>query len=222
MEWIDRLNRAVDYLEEHLKDPDLQEAARIACCSPYHFQRMFTLLAGTPLSEYLRRRRMSRAAVDLQSGAKIVDVALSYGYRSPTAFNRAFQTVHGLPPSQAKRPGARLKSHPPLRFAITVQGVEEMEYRIEKRGPFRVVGVSAPLNKDMGENFRLVPELWGRAAADGTIPRLAALMDGEPKGMLGICDGVDSSRYYIAAASSPPPGRRRPRRYSTGSWSGGW
>ncbi len=206
MEWIDRLNRAVDYLEEHLKDPDLQEAARIACCSPYHFQRMFTLLAGTPLSEYLRRRRMSRAAVDLQSGAKIVDVALSYGYRSPTAFNRAFQTVHGLPPSQAKRPGARLKSHPPLRFAITVQGVEEMEYRIEKRGPFRVVGVSAPLNKDMGENFRLVPELWGRAAADGTIPRLAALMDGEPKGMLGICDGVDSSRYYIAAASSAPAG----------------
>jgi len=176
MEWIDRLNRAVDYLEEHLKDPDLQEAARIACCSPYHFQRMFTLLAGTPLSEYLRRRRMSRAAVDLQSGAKIVDVALSYGYSSPTAFNRAFQTVHGLPPSQAKRPGARLKSHPPLRFAITVQGVEEMEYRIEKRGPFRVVGVSAPL------------------------------MDGEPKGMLGICDGVDSSRYYIAAASSAPAG----------------
>ncbi len=206
MKWIDRLNRAVEYLEEHLEAPELREAAKIACCSPYHFQRMFTLLAGVPLSEYIRRRRMSRAAADLQSGEKIVDTALKYGYSSPTAFNRAFQAVHGLPPSAAKTPGAALKSYPPLRFAITVQGVEEMEYRIETRGPFRVLGVSAPLKKDMEENFKLVPELWGRAAVDGTIPRLAALMDGEPKGLLGVCDGVDSSKYYIAAASSAPAG----------------
>lgn len=204
MEWIDRLNRAVEYLEGHLESPDLREAAKIACCSPYHFQRMFTLLSGAPLSEYIRRRRMSRAAADLQGGERIVDVALKYGYSSPTAFNRAFQAVHGLPPSAAKTPGAVLKSHPPLRFAITVQGVEEMEYRIEKRGPFRVIGVSAPLEKDMEENFKCVPELWDRAAADGTIPRLAALMDGEPRGLLGVCDGVDSSRYYIAVASSAP------------------
>ncbi len=204
MEWIDRLNRAVEYLEGHLEAPDLREAAKIACCSPYHFQRMFTLLSGAPLSEYIRRRRMSRAAADLQSGERIVDVALKYGYSSPTAFNRAFQAVHGLPPSAAKTPGAVLKSHPPLRFAITVQGVEEMEYRIEKKDAFRIVGVSAPLQKDMEENFKCVPELWGRAAVDGTIPRLAALMDGEPRGLLGVCDGVDSSRYYIAVASSAP------------------
>ena len=206
MEWIDRLNRAVDYMEKHIEAPDLQAAAKIACCSPYHFQRMFTLLAGVPLSEYIRRRRMSRAAVDLQCGEKIVDVALKYGYNSPTAFNRAFQVIHGLPPSQAKKPGVSLKSHPPLRFAITVQGVEEMEYRIEKRESFRIVGVAAPLGKDMEENFRCVPEMWGRAAVDGTISRLAALMDGEPKGLLGVCDGVDSSRYYIAVASSAPAG----------------
>lgn len=206
MEWIDRLNRAVEYLEEHLEGPDLGEAARIACCSPYHFQRMFSLLAGVPLSEYIRRRRMSRAAADLQNGEKIVDAALKYGYSSPTAFNRAFQAVHGLPPSAAKVPGTALKSYPPLRFAITVQGVEEMDYRIEKRDAFRIVGVSAPLGKDLEENFKSVPQLWGRAAADGTIPRLAALMDGEPKGLLGVCDGLESSRYYIAVASSAPAG----------------
>lgn len=206
MEWIDRLNRAVNYIEEHIESPDLLEAAKIACCSSYHFQRMFTLLAGVPLSEYIRRRRMSRAAVDLQNGEKIVDVALKYGYNSPTAFNRAFQSVHSLPPSAAKAPGAVLKSYPPLRFAITVQGVEKMEYRIEKREPFRIVGVSAPLKKDMEENFQCVPEMWGRAAVDGTIPRLAALMNSEPKGLLGVCDGVDSSRYYIAVASSAPAG----------------
>lgn len=204
MEWIDRLNRAMDYVESHLEEPDWQEAAGIACCSPYHFQRMFALLAGVSLSEYVRRRRMSRAAADLQSGERILDVALKYGYSSPTAFNRAFQAVHGLPPSQAKKPGVRLKSYPPLRFAITVQGVEEMEYRIETRDTFRIVGVSAPLGPDMEENFRNVPLLWGRAAADGTIPRLAALMDGEPKGLLGVCGGKDNSRYFIAAASSAP------------------
>ena len=204
MEWIDRLNRAVEYLEKYLEGPDLGEAARIACCSPYHFQRMFSLLAGVPLSEYIRRRRMSRAAADLQSGEKILDVALKYGYSSPTAFNRAFQAVHGLPPSAAKTPGTALKSYPPLRFAITVQGVEEMEYRIEKRNAFRIVGVSAPLGKDMEENFQNVPQLWGRAAADGTIPRLAALMDGVPRGLLGVCDGLDSAKYYIAVASSAP------------------
>lgn len=79
-----------------------------------------------------------------------------------------------------------------------------MEYRIERREPFRVIGVSASLKGDMEESFRRVPEMWNRAAVDGTIPRLAALMDGEPKGLLGICDGVDSSRYYIAVASSAP------------------
>lgn len=204
MEWIDRLNRAMDYVESHLEGPDWQEAAGIACCSPYHFQRMFALLAGVSLSEYVRRRRMSRAAADLQSGERILDVALKYGYSSPTAFNRAFQAVHGLPPSQAKKPGVGLKSYPPLRFAITVQGVEEMEYRIETKDAFRIVGVSAPLGQDMEENFRNVPQLWGRAAADGTIPRLAALIDGQPRGLLGVCGGKDNSRYFIAAASSAP------------------
>ena len=79
-----------------------------------------------------------------------------------------------------------------------------MEYRIETRDAFRIVGVSAPLGPDMEENFRNVPQLWGRAAADGTIPRLAALMDGEPRGLLGVCGGKDNSRYFIAAASSAP------------------
>ena len=85
MEWIDRWNQAIGYIEEHLtQDVDYEEAARIACCSQYHFQRMFGYMAGLPLSEYIRRRRMSRAAADLQSGEKILDVALKYGYASPT------------------------------------------------------------------------------------------------------------------------------------------
>ena len=81
-----------------------------------------------------------------------------------------------------------------------------MDYRIEQRPAFRIVGVSAPLKKDMEENFQCVPQLWGQAAVDGTIPRLAALMDGEPRGLLGVCDGLESAKYYIAVASSAPAG----------------
>ncbi len=101
MEWIERLNKAIDYIEEHLNDkPDYEQLGKIACCSGYHFQRMFAYMAGTPLSEYVRKRKMSLAAVDLQDGSeKIIDVALKYGYNSPTAFNRAFQSVHGIAPA---------------------------------------------------------------------------------------------------------------------------
>ena len=125
MEWIERFNQALDYMESHLDEQiSYETAAQIACCSVYHFQRMFSYLAGIPLAEYIRRRRMSLAAVDLQSdGAKVLDVALKYGYDSPTAFNRAFHSVHGLPPSRAKRQGTALKAYPPISFQITVKGV---------------------------------------------------------------------------------------------------
>ena len=104
MEWIKRMNQAVSYIEDHLTEEiRYEELGRTACCSAYHFQRMFGYMAGIPLSEYIRRRRMSLAAVDLMNGEKIIDVALKYGYSSPTAFNRAFQGVHGRAPSAVKK-----------------------------------------------------------------------------------------------------------------------
>ena len=209
MEWVHGLNRTITYIEEHLADEiDYGELAKLACCSAYHYQRMFAYMAGVPLSEYIRRRRMSRAAVDLQAGEKVVDVGLRYGYQSPTAFNRAFQAVHGIAPSAVREEGAAVKSFPPLRFTIVVKGAEEMEYRIEKREAFRIVGISAPLDADLEKNFAVVPQMWGKAAADGTIPRLAGLMDGQPAGLLGVsaCGDREDWRYWIAVASSQPAG----------------
>lgn len=105
MDWIELLNSAINYIEAHItEEPDYDQLAKIACCSTYHFQRMFAYMAGVPLSEYIRRRKMSLAAVDLQgSDEKIVDLALKYGYASPTAFNRAFQSIHGIAPSALKK-----------------------------------------------------------------------------------------------------------------------
>ena len=165
---------------------------------------MFAYIAGVPLSEYIRRRRMSLAAVDLQSGERVIDVGLKYGYSSPTAFNRAFQSVHGVAPSALRSEGAGVKSFPPLRFKLTVRGVEELNYRIETREAFRVVGRAYPLSREIEQNFLEVPKMWQGAVEDGSLERIIALMDGEPRGVLGVsaCGDGEEWRYYIAAASS--------------------
>lgn len=204
MDWIDRLNEAVSYIENHLGDEiDYERLGKIAGCSAYHFQRMFAFLAGVPLSEYIRRRRMSLAVADLRGGGKIVDISLKYGYSSPTAFNRAFQSVHKIAPSMVKGGGVTVKSFPPLNFKMTVKGVEEMNYRIETREAFRIVGISMPLQREIEKNFLEVPRMWQRAQSDGTVQKLAELMEGSPEGILGVCVCNDREpwRYLIAAAS---------------------
>lgn len=206
MEWIERLNQAINYIEEHLKDDmDYEQLGKVACCSSYHFQRMFTYMAGMPLSEYIRRRKMSLAAVELQGGdKKIIDVAAEYGYQSPTAFNRAFQSIHGVAPSAVKNEGVSLKSFPPITFKVTVKGVEEMNYRIETKDAFRIIGISQPLEKEIEKNFAVVPEMWQDAAMNGTIPKLAELMDAQPMGLLGVsaCNDVEQWKYFIAVSST--------------------
>lgn len=206
MEWVERLNQAMDYIEAHLTEEiDHAQLGRLACCSVYHFQRMFAYMAGVPLGEYIRRRRMSLAAVDLQNGdAKIVEVAQKYGYSSPTAFNRAFQSVHGIAPSAVRGEGVCVKSFPAITFSIAVKGGEAMDYRIETKDAFRIVGVSAPLAKEIEQNFMVVPTLWGQAVQDGTLQRLAARMDAQPAGLLGVsvCGEEEPWRYWIAVAST--------------------
>lgn len=207
MEWIDRLNNAISYIEENLTETvDYEQLGRIACCSAYHFQRMFAYMAGVPLSEYIRRRRMSLAAVDLQSGEKIIDVAGKYGYQSPTAFNRAFQTVHGIAPSAVKNEGVAVKSFPPISFKIIVKGAEEMNYRIETKEAFRIVGVSVPLEKDIEKNFAVIPSKWQEIAMNGTLQRLLGMMDTPPMGVLGVstCNDEEPWRYFIAVSTSKP------------------
>ncbi len=211
MEWIERLNQSTNYIEEHLTDEiSYEQLGRIACCSAYHFQRMFTYMAGMTLSEYIRRRKMSLAAVDLQGGdAKVIDIAEKYGYHSPTAFNRAFQSVHGIAPSSVKNEGISVKSFPPITFKITVKGAVEMNYRIETKEAFRIVGISAPLQGDIEKNFMIVPKMWQDAAANGTIQTLAGMMDTPLTGLLGVsaCNNEEEWKYFIAVASTKEKGR---------------
>lgn len=206
MEWVERLNQSMNYIEEHLTDEiDYEQLGRIACCSAYHYQRMFTYMAGITLAEYIRRRKMSLAAVDLQGGnEKIIDVAEKYGYRSPTAFNRAFQSFHGITPSSVKNKGVSVKSFSPIVFSVTVKGATEMNYRIVTKDSFSIIGISRPLDREIENNFMVVPKMWQDAVENGTIQKLAGLMDAAPMGLLGvsICNDEEQWKYFIAVSST--------------------
>jgi AraC family transcriptional regulator len=207
MEWLDRLNMAMDYIERSLEDGiNVDEAAHIACCSSFHFQRMFSYIAGLPLSEYVRRRRMSAAAFALQQGARVIDLALTYGYDSPTAFSRAFRSVHGVSPSQARRQGVSWKAYPCLSFHITIKGDTEMNYRIEEREAFRIVGAKAHFDMNVEEGFAKVPQFWAQTTQSGLAAAICALPMREPFGLLGVstCMNGRDFDYYIAVATDAP------------------
>jgi AraC family transcriptional regulator len=203
MDWIERMNMAINYIEEHiLEELDFSKVAKVVGCSTYHFQRMFLYMTDITLAKYIQRRRMSLAVGDLKSGEnKIIDVSLKYGYNSPTAFNRAFQSVHGIAPSLIKLEGVVVKSYPPISFKISIKGVEGLNYRIEKKEAFRIVGISTSLDQDYEVGWETIPQMWQLAERNGTIDKLATLMDGEPIGNLGVIIS-DDLRYFLAVAST--------------------
>jgi AraC family transcriptional regulator len=144
MDWLDRMNNAMDYIETHLtEDISFDEAAKIACCSTYHFQRMFSFITDVAISEYIRRRRLTLAAFDLQvDNARVIDIALKYGYDSPKSFARAFKNLHGILPTSARNDGVMLKAYPRMTFRISIKGDKELLYRIEKKEKFDVFGTT--------------------------------------------------------------------------------
>jgi len=174
MDWLDRMNNAMDYIEAHLTEElDYEQAARIACCSTYHFQRMFSFITTVPLSEYIRRRRLTLAAFELQqSTVKVIDIALKYGYESPEAFSRAFKKMHGVMPTASRTQGISLKSYPRLSFQISIRGDVELYYKIEEKQSIEMFGVSKEINAG-GENpFIEIPQFWTKCIADGTVDRI--------------------------------------------------
>ena len=205
MDWVKQLNIAIRYIEEHLTGTiEYDELAKILCCSTYQFQRMFAFMNDVPLSEYIRRRKLSLAVADIQNGERVIDVALKYGYSSPTAFSRAFQGLHGITPSEARKKGTLLKTYPPISFKLTITGTEELTYRIEERSAFEVAGISMLLDKSLEKNFCTVPQFWDNAVQDGTLTRLNSIDKGEFCDLLGIsvCGDYKTWKYYIAVATS--------------------
>ena len=183
---------ALEYLERNMDgDIDVNEAAGSACMSSFHFQRMFHMLTGVTVADYVRRRRLTLAAQELASTtARVGDVAIKYGYESPEAFSKAFSKAHGIAPSASKRPGVRLKAFPRLSFHISIRGDQDMEYTIAERAAFTVVGRAVRVSCKDGENLKTIPAFWGQVSTDGTIEALKTLSKGAKitgLSILGIC-----------------------------------
>ncbi|MEU6696236.1 helix-turn-helix domain-containing protein [Pseudonocardia sp. NPDC046786] len=201
----------MDAIEERLdREIDLREVAATALTSEYQLRRVFSVLAGMPLSEYVRRRRMTVAAGAVRDGREAVqDIAVRFGYSSADAFSRAFRGVHGIGPEQARRPGAVLRSQPRLSFRLTVEGSTDMQYRIVDKPAFRLVGrrtrstvAHEGINPDADRLVRSLP--------DSDRDLFDELSDQEPHGEVSAWDDVDGSGtaggavadYYVGAATS--------------------
>jgi AraC family transcriptional regulator len=211
------MNQAMKYLEEHLTDEiSYERIARIAGCSEYHFRRMFSYLAGMPLGEYIRCRRLALAGMLLRQGCKVIDCAIMLGYDSPDAFRKAFRWMHGVSPSKAKRDNAALKAFPSMAFQLTIRGGTTMDYRIVHKEAFNIVG----FKKRVTLQFEGVNPQMESVAAKLTpenIAELKAMCDTEPKGMLNISanyadgyteqpvEGMELDQYIGVATAKPTP-----------------
>lgn len=135
------MNEALDYIEAHLSDEiNDKELEKITGTSIYHFRRMFTFLSGITLGEYIRNRKLSNATFDLQhEGMSVTETAFKYGYESVDGFSRAFREWSGISPSEVKKKNM-FKAFPKLSFQLTIQGGISMDYRIENKDAFRIVG----------------------------------------------------------------------------------
>ena len=152
MDWLAGMNNVTKYIEDNLEEPIAYEAlSKIVGCSVYEFSRIFSFMAGVSLSEYIRRRRLTRAVFDIQNGSdRIVDVALKYCYESQATFTRAFKELHGTTPLSARKSGVPLKAYPPISFTLTVKGASELSFRMERLDELQLMGVPCQFRIDEG------------------------------------------------------------------------
>ena len=181
----------MDYLERGLEEEiEYRRAAAEANCSTFHFLRMFEVVTGVTVGEYVRRRRLSRAALELSEGeARITDLALRFGYESPDAFARAFKREFGITPSEARGGGVRLQIWPRMSFSVVLKGDIAMEFRIEKREGFEVTGLTLRASTENGANLREIPVFWDTCTREGHLKALESAVPKQSRmGVMGICE----------------------------------
>ncbi len=190
MDWITGIQRALDYTEAHLTDTvDYETAAKLACSSAFHFQRMFTMLCGFTLGDYIRMRRLSLAAEDLmQTTDKVIDIAYRFGYDTPESFSRAFVRFHGVTPTGARR-GGSVKSFSRLSVKLILSGGTSMDYRMEKKDAFTLVCKKKQVTKPQGDTATAyISAFWNEVSADGTMEKICRYGKFDTyHGVLGVC-----------------------------------
>ena len=205
MEWSERMNAAIACIEDNLAgEIDFNEAAKLACCSLFHFQRMFFAVIGVTPAEYARRRRLTLAARELTTnGDKVIDIALKYGYDSPDSFTRAFRNVHGINPLAAREPGVTLTAFPRVSFHIELKGGSDMDYQIIEKQSFDIVGKGRQFSNEQGKSFIELPQFWTEFMKDKSWDTLMKFTAGKPgavtgAGSLGICMMEKDMKFFYA------------------------
>ncbi|WP_044642489.1 AraC family transcriptional regulator [Risungbinella massiliensis] len=211
MDLLDKMNGALAYIEENLTEElDYKEVARLSCCSEYHFKRMFSFLAGVTLSEYIRRRRLTLAAFELQNRNKrVIDVAVKYQYSSPDSFTRAFHSLHGVTPTEARSYGSFLKAYPRMTFQLSIKGGSEMNYRIEEKEAFHIVGIKKRVPIIFHGVNPEIASMWESLHVE-MINKLKQLSNVEPQGLLSASTNFSEGRmeekgeldHYIGVATT--------------------
>jgi AraC family transcriptional regulator len=205
VETLRLLRQAIDYIEDHLQTTiEVEDIARAAMSSKYHFQRMFHALTGFTVTEYVRNRRLTLAAEELAGGdRKVIDVALKYGYESPEAFAKAFQRLHEVTPLIAKKGDVKLKAFPRLSFQIQIKGETEMNYRIVEGNASKVVGKEVIIMKDAYTEIpAFVEEIW----KNGTTARINESVGNESDALLNgyyYDFNEDGTRRYLFGTALP-------------------
>jgi AraC family transcriptional regulator len=203
MDGFQKMLDSIEHIEDNLDSYlSIQDIAAIACMSKFHFQRMFSMLTGYTVSEYIRNRRITVAAQELaHSKTKVIDVAFKYGYETPESFTKAFRRIHGISPSAARKYGNTLKAYPKLSFQIQMKGDVEMDYKIMEKDAFSVVGKSIRTTTIGGENYRKIADFWVESNQDGFVQKLGG--NAGELGLFGICIDFDNTQenltYLIGA-----------------------
>lgn len=224
---IHRINEVMEYIESKMTDQiDMNQVAKIALCSEFHFSKMFSYLAGVSLSEYIRNRRLTLAVSDLSaSSLTIVDIATKYGYSSADAFTRAFKKMHGVLPSEVRAGSEIVKSYPKLSFEIKTTGAKEMEYRIIEKEEFNLIGFMENVTiKYSGENEQIT-EMYKNFNPE-VIAELKAMSNIEPKGIMSASlnfvdrhiDGVGTMDHVIGVASTESSDKFQVVPVEKGTW----
>lgn len=189
---IFEIERAIRYIESNItEDMDIGDVSAVAYLSPYYFQRIFHSICGLTVGEYIRSRRLTLAAEELAGGnARVIDVALKYGYDSPDSFSRAFAKFHGASPSAAKVKGATLRALPPLKINLSQKGKCIMEYRIVEKAAFTIVGFGKRFNGET--SYVEIPKFWDEHYESGRGEII--------KGMFGACVNCGAKEFdYLIA-----------------------
>lgn len=211
MEWNEKLQRIIDYVEDHLQRKeemmDYEEIAKMAECSFGFFQKVFSYMNGISFAEYVRARKLTLAGYDLKStNGKVIDISYRYGYDSPTSFTKAFQHFHGVSPKEARNQDVILNVVPKMQIMENVK----YSWKLEQKDSFRLVGKRITISCE--HHDKKIPEFWNACQRSGIFAQLVSMDDAKNKGIFGLFDTYDEQSNTIEYAmmvrsnQEPPPG----------------